>query len=183
MGLFTDEIDELIRELTNNENYKTHYGTIDCKMITQTINNIFNTEYTERQIISRNQVLKGYNQRDDVIARKRVTRQKIANRIYSAIEIKGKYKYGREILNLKYKEMDAFLKDTGLCVDHKIAIPLDYIEDLCRASGYSWKKWSDVPTYLQNHLISMCNDIDNLQLITRDENLEKRNFSNRTKHL
>ena len=209
MSLFTNEIDERIKELQKLEEYKYGKGQVNNKKIAETINAEFGTNYTAKQIRDhRHNVINGYFQSEKgkeaqkkyaqsekgKNAQKRYDQSKkgkdrtknrnskIATKINIALVELAKTKYGREVLGLNKKETRAYLKENQLQIDHIIPIPLDYIEDLCRASNYSWKYWSDVPKYLQKHLKSMCNDISNLQLLTREENNAKRDLTKRTRH-
>ena len=196
MVLFTDEIDSRIKELQEMEKYKGRKkGSCNNQKIADTINAEFGTEYTNEQIHHRRQHLNGYfqsekgkeahNKYEQSEKGKTVRKNansKIATKIYKNLVNLARTKYGREVLELNQKETIAYLKEKQLQIDHIIPIPMDYIEDLCRASNYSWKYWSDVPKYLQEHLKSMCNDISNLQLLTREENNAKRDLTKRTKH-
>ena len=206
MELFSNEIDNRIKELQELDEYKYRKGKVSNKKIAETINEEFGTEYTKEQIRSHRTHLDGYfNPIDGYFttekgrealkkysqsekgketrkkARKR-TDSKIATKIYNNLVELAKTKYGREVLGLNQKETRAYLKKNQLTIDHISPIEMDYIEQLCMVNGYRWNAWSDVPEQIKTMLKGMFNQIDNLQLIPMSENLAKRNMTKRTAH-
>ena len=184
MPLFTDEIDNRIKELQEMKEYKGRKkGSCNNQKIANAINAEFGTNYSAEQIRDhRHKVINGYFQSSGGIASRQKTNSKIATKIYTNLVELAKTKYGREVLGLNQKETRAYLKENQLSIDHIEPIKMRYIENLCCWFGYRWKYWSDVPKHIQEKLKNMFNQIDNLQLIPISENIAKRDFSNRTRH-
>ena len=191
MSLFTDEIDNRIKELQELDEYKgKRKGWVSNKKIADTINAEFGTNYSAEQIYHRRENLnpsgrerkKKYAQSDKGKDRIKDHNSKIAIKIYNTLVCLARTKYGREVLGLNQKETMAYLKENQLSIDHIAPIERDYIEQLCMVNGYRWHYWSDVPKHIQEKLNNMFNQIENLQLIPMSENLAKRDMTKRTKH-